>query len=241
MYWKSTLCPMTRAHYPGCALPKSCTGKGCDVAACSACIQKNRFGFRYDDGSDGDVMQAVNASAASGELQAVVYHGWTASRHHVANISSGPGHVVWLENGADRPIGYWTGLQSEGGQRYYLENSEALLDSPGEWYIKPSRMTGSNDDGSGGGGGGGGGELLYYPLPGEVASNIAATVPLLTNMISFENAVGLTVEDVEVDFSDWSCGGASRTAVCDAQSVCSTVSLPFFGVRVVGFGHQPSH
>lgn len=78
--------------------------------------------------------------------------------------------------------------------------------SPGEWFIKPDIQHR------------GGGELLYLPMAGEAAGSIAATIPLLDNLLAFANVSGLTVENIDVEFSDWSCGGLDRTAVCDYQS-----------------------
>jgi hypothetical protein len=49
-------------------------------------------------------------------MEAVVYHGWTASRHYVSAIHpTNTSHALLFTNPSDRPIGYWTGLESEGG------------------------------------------------------------------------------------------------------------------------------
>ena len=88
--------------------------------------------------------------SSAGDLEAVVYHGWTASRHHVASISGDDRRALEFTNPSERPIGFWTGLDSEGGQRFYVENSLALLDAPGEFYVDGAR-----------------GLVYYMPLPGE--------------------------------------------------------------------------
>jgi hypothetical protein len=90
--------------------------------------------------ADGELMNRLSSSNCSGAplpgqgycagLEAVVYHGWTVSRSIVSGIFT-VGHSIHPRNPAERPIGYWSGLDSEGGQRYYLENAETLKPSLG--------------------------------------------------------------------------------------------------------------
>lgn len=117
------------------------------------------------------------------------------------------GHAIHFANPSDRPIGYWSGRQSEGGQRFYLENSELLLDSPGEWFLRPN--PGNSD---------GGGTLMYIPLKGEDMAVVDAKLPVATDLLVLAGAVDVELRSVTIAHSDWQCGGITKTEPCDQQS-----------------------
>ncbi len=209
LYWSS---PLATSFGGAHCSAHSCAHPCINPTACDAAVRENRYGFRYNQSTDGDLM-AMLASANDcetqggdcGGLEAVVYHGWTVSRSFVSFVFPA-GHSVHLRNPSDRPIGFWTGLDSEGGQRYYLENAEALLDAPGEFFVKPNEQKD------------GGGELLYMPVPGETSETVGAILPVLQELIVVDGADHVSFERVEISHSDWSCGGQFKNETCDMQS-----------------------
>lgn len=156
--------------------------------------------------TDGPFFQSLAdaGSPAIDHLEAVVYHGWTTSRHFVSGLHpDADEHSLLFSNPSDRPIGFWSGRSSEGGQRFYVENAEALLDSPGEFFIRDS------------------GKVLYKPLPGEVVGGALAVsgwVPRLQRALVIEGARNLNFKRVTMSFTDWDCGGPNHTLACDMQS-----------------------
>ena len=232
LYWAGELCAM--GGIPAQCL-KRCAGAGCSATAC-ACLATNRGGFRFNASLDAGVWAQVAAAAAAaggaGSLpEAVVYHGWTASRHYVDSVDLA-GHAVHLRNPADRPIGFWSGRGSEGGQRYYVENAEALLDAPGEWFIRPGSPP----------------ELLYWPLDGEEPGSFVATLPRTDTLLRLEAVSGLSFDSVGLSYADWACGGPNKTEPCDQQSaqfqdraaveLSHTRGVRFANVTITSVGSQ---
>ena len=90
MYWAAELCPMSQPAMAHCT-DKGCHAPGCNSTFCAPCWELDRQGLRYNATADGALMArlaAANPGANGvGPLQAVVYHGWTASRHYVAFIN----------------------------------------------------------------------------------------------------------------------------------------------------------
>ena len=87
-----------------------------------------------------------------------------------------------------------------------LENAEALLDSPGEFYV---RQSGSND---------GGGTLLYMPVAGETPATVGAVLPRMQELLVVDGASNVSIEGIEISHSDWMCGGEFKNETCDKQS-----------------------
>lgn len=85
------------------------------ITACNIFANKNKLGLRYNATIDQALMESVAAADSEG-LEAVVYHGWTVSRHYVSDVRT-DSHALIFENPSDRPIGFWSGRSSEGGQR----------------------------------------------------------------------------------------------------------------------------
>ena len=219
LFWSAPL----EADYggPHCS-PHSCVGECHNQSACDKAAKDNRYGFRYNASTDSELLSklaSLNCSTSvpwppdpehpspqqCAGLEAIVYHGWTVSRHYISFIWPA-GHAVHLRNPADRPIGFWSGMDSEGGQRYFLENSEALLDSPGEFFVRGSA---ARD---------GGGELLYMPLANESAATLGAVLPTLQELLVVDGASDVALQDVALAFTDWACGGPNKTESCDGQS-----------------------
>eukprot|EP00038_Savillea_parva_P013237 m.7724 g.7724 ORF g.7724 m.7724 type:complete len:775 (+) comp2472_c0_seq1:60-2384(+) len=202
MYWASPLysCKLS----PACGRGKSCTAKGCNTTQCQQCTQSNKMGLRYDATQDGDFFTNLARSpTAISTLETVVYHGWTTSRHFVTDVRPAPSNAIMFQNPSDRPIGFWTGRSSEGGQRFFVENAEALLDSPGEFFVRAT------------------GEVLYYPLADEVQDGkltVTVWVPQLQQVLVADGVADVTLQNLGLAFSDWDCGGPNHTLPCDMQS-----------------------
>lgn len=171
---------------------------------------QDRYGVYYN-ATDDDLMAGLaGARMPTDDLQAVVYHGWTASRHHVP-----PGGIslqnrsLHFTNPADRPIGFWSGRSSEGGQRFYLENSHIFLDGIGEWWLNVSTSPKQPA------------VLHYRPLPSEknAAGVIDAVLPLVHELVQINHTRGISFQGVSLQHTDWQCGGADGTDPCDMQSV----------------------
>ena len=94
LYWAAELCPMAQPAMAHCS-NKGCHVPGCNSTFCAPCWALNQHGLRYNATADGALMARLAAAdpgangsdPGAGPLQAVVYHGWTASRHYVAFIN----------------------------------------------------------------------------------------------------------------------------------------------------------
>lgn len=130
--------------------------------------------------------------------------------------------ALLFRNPSDRPIGFWSGRSSEGGQRFFVENAEMLLDSPGEFFIRDT------------------GEVLYRPLPGEVVNGalaVTAWVPRLQQILTITAASNIRLERLTLSFTDWDCGGTNHTQPCDQQSTDfqEHAAVELTDVEAVGF------
>lgn len=97
-------------------------------------------------------------------------------------------------------------------QRYYIENTRAALDAPGEWFL--DRAT----------------ERLYYkPLPGEDPSRVTAVLPRLGQvlLIKGDPQAGLTVDNIRFEGLQFSYAGYALepTGHCDWQAACTVPSV----------------
>jgi len=77
------------------------------------------------------------------EVTLVAYHSWEVSRHRIAAVDPETATVITTGNAP------WAFLSWGSNQRYHLENFQAALDEPGEWFLDRD------------------GTLYYKPLPGE--------------------------------------------------------------------------
>lgn len=127
----------------------------------------------------------------------LVFHSWTASRHFIDSIDRERG-VLRFTAPSNWPMGYW-----ERQQRWYIENTRAALDAPGEWYCDFERGT-----------------ILYMPLPGESPYETVATVPVLEELLVVRGTGERPVRHVEFrglsfQYAAWSWP-ADRP--CDGQA-----------------------
>ena len=170
--WKSPLCELHRGHIDTCSLWA-------------------RYGFVYD----GDDVKSQYRNEKNVEF--VIYHGWTASRHHLRNVVTENSSVIFT-NPAEYPIGHWPNHDSESGGRYYIDNTFEGLDSPGEWYYDESNR-----------------KVLYWPLSGEDVPGLDFVAARLTQIVDAFGVKNTHMTDMAIQYSDWSCG---ETEKCDHQS-----------------------
>lgn len=183
----------------------------------TSCAQLSRSGFIWNRTDDAAFDALARGGAVNGDNgpQAVVYHGWTASRHYFREIIPERA-TLWFQNLAKYPIGkFGTDNTGEGGRRYYMSNHRSFLDAPGEWYLDANAS-----------------KLLYIPGDASEAAALAsgtftAFAPALRDIVVANSTHGVSWEDVQVSFSDWECG---RSDVCDWQS---TEWLMGAGIHVV--------
>ena len=77
------------------------------------------------------------------EMEVVVYASWSASRHYIDSLNVSASTVTFTAPCLNAPAG----MYPNSGNRYYVENALATVDSPGEFYIAPS--TGKRERGGG--------------------------------------------------------------------------------------------
>jgi Right handed beta helix region/GH141 insertion domain len=98
------------------------------------------------------------------DVNVILMHSWETSIHPIESVDT-VSHIVRFTAPLKEwwTIGYW-----EKAQRYYIENTFAALDQPGEWYL--DRATGV---------------LSYYPEPGEQFGKLKIVAPTLTELVRF--------------------------------------------------------
>eukprot|EP00937_MAST-01D_sp_MAST-1D-sp2_P005916 g5916.t1 len=233
--------PNLGQHFVWAATP--CTQVNGSVACCNskapACAlsqARARRAFRARAADVAALPAAADASLRAGRVNAVVYHGWTASRHYVNGSANGS---VSLVNPSDRPIGYWPNAFSEGGGRYYVEGYRAALDAPREWWLDldggcvwyapdgdrdgaagAARAVAPRGDGRGG------------SAPGAAGSP-PATPPALLELLRAENVSDVTFDSLEFAHAAWGCGVRET---CDRQSAAWQASAAVHVVRGVRVG-----
>ena len=106
------------------------------------------------------------------EVVVVPYHSWSTSLMRIAAVD-GKANTVTTMGGSSWPFMKW-----EPAQRYHLENVEAALDAPGEWFLRS------------------GGTLLYRPRKGEDPKTCEVVAPATERLIRIigEPAAGKFVE-----------------------------------------------
>ncbi|WP_236778455.1 right-handed parallel beta-helix repeat-containing protein [Pseudalgibacter alginicilyticus] len=88
------------------------------------------------------------------------YHKWDYTLRHINDIDANSKKIVTSGRGM-KP---WNPLKND--RRLVLENFEAALDAPGEWFLKDN------------------GTLLYRPLEGQMIGSTEVIAPALENLIS---------------------------------------------------------
>lgn len=133
------------------------------------------------------------------DVNLIVYHAWTASRHWIKSLDEAQ-KIVEFRAPSGWPMGYW-----EAKQRYVIENCREALTRPGEWYL--SRREG---------------KLYYWPLPGEDLRRVRAVAPRLQHLLLLrgEPALGLplshlTFRNLSFQYADWR---HAPDKMCDGQA-----------------------
>ena len=93
----------------------------------------------------------------------VTYFSWESAMTPISSVDPRTGAVV-LAGDVPWPFFSW----GPNYQRYHLENFQAALDAPGEWFLDR------------------GGDLYYKPLPGEDMSKVEVVAPAVSRLVRFE-------------------------------------------------------
>lgn len=121
----------------------------------------NRTGFRFRPGEIKSTWPNLE------DVEVVKLFRWSETRMRVAAVDDARSVVTFTgQTGPNPRLFDWS------GGRYYIENVEAGLDSPGEWYL--NRTTGT---------------LSYWPLPGEEIKTAQAIAGELGQLVRFEGNV----------------------------------------------------
>ncbi|MFZ5832748.1 MAG: right-handed parallel beta-helix repeat-containing protein [Planctomycetota bacterium] len=134
------------------------------------------------------------------DVNLVLYHSWTNSRHWIDRIDTQK-NVVQLLTPSQWPVSWW-----EKEQRYHVENVREALDAPGEWYL--DRETGI---------------LEYWPLPGENMATVEVVAPVLEQLVVVQGdwetgrlVHDIRFEDIHFQHADWR--HADKQQPLDGQS-----------------------
>ncbi len=96
------------------------------------------------------------------DIVLVAYHKWCITRRYLTAVNFDNNQIITtgekLASFSDWPA----------GTRFHLENFEAALDEPGEWFL-------SRD-----------GVLTYKPMPGEDMAAAEVVAPMVTTLVTFE-------------------------------------------------------
>ena len=121
----------------------------------------NRTGFRFRPG------EIQSAWSNLRDVEVVKLFRWSETRMPVARVDNSRSVVTFTgQTGPDPRLFDWS------GGRYYVENVEAGLDSPSEWYL--NRATGT---------------LSYWPLPDDNMKTAEVIAPVIGQLIRFEGDV----------------------------------------------------
>lgn len=147
-----------------------------------------RKGKKLTDGNSqieyfpGDLPE-IDLSAFKG-AEVVVMTRWTDSHIPLAKINPAKRLLHFRKTSV---------LKLAPGDLYYLENSLAWLDNPGEWYLDRQL-----------------GKIYYLPLPEEEIDNIQAVAPLLDTLMILKGDAGankpvkhLKFKNLTFSHSDW--------------------------------------
>jgi hypothetical protein len=93
------------------------------------------------------------------EVVLVPYHSWSTSLMRVAAVDGKTNTVITMGRSS------WPFMKWEPAQRYHLENYEAALDAPGEWFLRRD------------------GTLLYRPREGEDPGACEVVAPVTERLV----------------------------------------------------------
>ncbi len=93
------------------------------------------------------------------EVVLVPYHSWSTSLMRIAAVNGQANTVITMGRSS------WPFMKWEPAQRYHLENYEAALDAPGEWFLRRD------------------GTLLYRPRKGEDPETAEVVAPVAERLL----------------------------------------------------------
>lgn len=137
------------------------------------------MGFQYRPGD-------LESGEGLDDANIFLYHSWTSSLHWIDGLDEAAG-IVRFKNRSAWPVGWW----ETNNQRYHVENHQAALDRPGEWYL--DRMTGI---------------LHYWPLEGEDLVRAEAVAPKLGRLVVFNGTPerpvrAVVIKGLSFHHTDW--------------------------------------
>lgn len=109
------------------------------------------------------------------DVQIIAFHKWDNTRRFVESIDPEKRQIVI--HGAGMKA--WNPLKE--GTRFYLENTPAALDQPGEWFL------------------GRDGVLLYKPQPGETLATTTFCAPVTEHLVQIEGTPEQPVQNLIFD------------------------------------------
>jgi parallel beta-helix repeat protein len=115
--------------------------------------EQGQTGFQFHAGD-------LAARHAASEAEVVVMNRWVDSHLPITRVDEEQ-HLV--------AFGKRSVFRLEPGDLYYVENTMAALDAPGEWYLDRKA-----------------GVLYYLPMPGEDLSHAEVVAPVLTQLVRLE-------------------------------------------------------
>ena len=125
------------------------------------------------------LLKAIPAAERE-HLLMTVTHDWTVSQARVADMND-MARSVRIRGKSRYPLA----PGADGTLRCWLENYRAALDSPGEFFL--DRATG---------------QLLYKPLPGERPGDVAAVVPVASQLLTIGGARDVTFRGLRFEFDN---------------------------------------
>lgn len=136
--------------------------------------EDKRSGFRFRAGDVADVPDLA-------QVELVFLHDWSISRVGVRSVDEASSELVTRD-----PIGanarHYAIDWFEPNPRYFLENSRAYLDQPGEWFHDLDA-----------------GRLIYRPLPGETPAETVVVAPLATRLVEVRGEPSRPVRDLHFE------------------------------------------
>jgi hypothetical protein len=158
--------------------------------------------------------------AADPDLLVVVYQSWLSRQYRVAEFLP-ENKAVYLTPQMD---------VMRARSRYFVENSPACLDAPGEWYLDREA-----------------GAVRYIPLPGEDMERASVIAPVTPSLLQFrgepENGAFveyLRFEGIRFEHADWTPQGRSISggqARCPMGFEDPAVVLESGAISAIGLRH----
>ncbi|QNN21981.1 right-handed parallel beta-helix repeat-containing protein [Planctomycetales bacterium ZRK34] len=133
--------------------------------------EDNRTNFTYTAGDLPDINDADGA-------QLVFLHDWSISRVRIASIDPKT-RTVRMAHTVGPHAKHYRMNHYEPHPRYFLENSIAFLDAPGEWYLNTKT-----------------GVLAYKPLDGQKPGKVNVVAPALNTLMQVVGTTDKPVHDL---------------------------------------------